>query len=103
MSSRVLHLIFDNMAPPKKPMSQLSDSAKWYRKNAAGRKKKAKTDKKVNARADQRAKRSELTTRNRAYDEKHGKSKRKGKDYDHATKKYVKSSVNRGRKNEGNR
>jgi len=91
------------MAPPKKPYSQLSESAKWYRKNKEGRKKKAATDKRVNARPEQRAKRSELTTKNRAYDKKHGKTKRKGKDYDHKVKRYVKSSVNRGRKGEGNR
>ncbi len=91
------------MAPQKKPVSQLSDSAKWYRKNAAGRKKKAATDKKVNERPEQRAKRSELTTKNRAYDKKHGKGKRKGKDWDHATGRYTSSSANRGRKGEGNR
>lgn len=91
------------MAPPKKPFSQLSDSAKYYRKNAKARKKKASTDKKINRRADQRAKRSELVTRNREYDKKNGKGSRKGKDYDHSSKRYTSVKANRGRKNEGNR
>lgn len=53
------------MAPQKKPYSQLSRSAKYYRDNPGARKKKASTDKKINARADQRKKRSELSTARR--------------------------------------
>lgn len=88
------------MAPPKKK-SGLSKSAKYYRKNKKARAKKAQTDKKVNARPEQRKKRSELTTRNRKADKKG--VNRKGKDYDHAVGRYVKSSTNRGRKGEGGR
>jgi len=94
---------------------KLSRTARYYKygttvkgkrkpKNAKrARKVKSKKDKSVNKRASQRKKRSELASRNRKYDKKHGKSKRKGKDYDHAVKRYVKSSTNRGRKGEGGR
>lgn len=91
------------MAPPKKKYSELSESAKFYRDNPRARKKKAATDKKVNARPDQRKKRSELSTKNREYDKKNGKGSRKDLDFDHAVGKYVKSSTNRGRKGEGAR
>jgi hypothetical protein len=47
------------MAPPKKPRSKLSRSAKYYRDNPEARKKKAETDKKVNARPEQKKKRRE--------------------------------------------
>lgn len=91
------------MAPRKQPYSSLSKSAKYYRDNPEARKKKAATDKKVNARPEQRKKRSELSTKNRKYDKKYGKASRKGRDYDHAVGRYVKSSTNRGRKGEGAR
>lgn len=91
------------MAPRKEPKSSLGRTARYYRENPEARKKKAATDKKINARPEQRAKRSELTTRNRKYDKKYGKASRRGKDYDHFTGRYVKSSVNRGRKGEGAR
>jgi hypothetical protein len=48
------------MAPPKKPRSQLKSSAKYYRDNPDARRKKAETDKRVNARPEQRKKRNEL-------------------------------------------
>jgi hypothetical protein len=67
-----------------------------YDSNPESKKKKAKYDKEFNKKPEQRAKRSELTTRNRKADEKG--VDRKGKDFDHAVGKYVKSSVNRGRK-----
>jgi hypothetical protein len=67
-----------------------------YDSNPESKKKKAKYDKEFNKKPEQRAKRSELTTRNRKADEKG--IDRKGKDFDHAVGKYVKSSVNRGRK-----
>lgn len=89
------------MAPRKKPKKDLCASAKYYRENPDARKKKANTDKKVNSRSDQKAKRRELGRKNYKTD-KSGKS-RAGKDYDHAVGRYVKSSVNRGRKGEGNR
>ena len=47
------------MAPPKK-QGNLSKSAQYCRDNPEARKKKAQTDKKINARPEQRAKRSEL-------------------------------------------
>lgn len=75
----------------------LSKSAKYYRENPQARKVKAKKDKEINARPEQRKKRSELTQKNREADKKG--IDRKGKDFDHATNRYVKSSVNRGRKN----
>lgn len=68
----------------------------YYDSNPESKKKKAKYDKEFNKKPEQRAKRSELTTRNRKADEKG--IDRKGKDFDHAVGKYVKSSVNRGRK-----
>jgi hypothetical protein len=67
-----------------------------YDSNPESKKKKAKYDKEFNKKPEQRAKRSELTTRNRKADEKG--VDRNGKDFDHAVGKYVKSSVNRGRK-----
>ena len=51
------------MAPPR--VSNPKRSAKYYRSNPEARRKKAATDKKVNARPEQRAKRSELTTERR--------------------------------------
>ena len=72
------------MPPKKKPYSQLSASGKYYRNNAKARKKKAATDKKINARPAQKAKRAELSKINRASD-KRGVN-RNGKDYDHAVK-----------------
>ena len=69
------------MAPPKKPYSQLRSSAKYYRDNPKARKKKAATDKKVNARPDQRKKRTELSKARRAA-KKRGVNLR-GKDMSH--------------------
>lgn len=76
-------------------MAAKSRSAKYYASNPAARKKKAAYDKKLNARPEQREKRSELTTRNRAAD-KRGVN-RAGKDYDHGSKRYISSSSNRGK------
>lgn len=89
------------MAPRKQPYSSLSKSAKYYRDNPEARKKKASTDKKVNARPEQRKKRSELSTKNRKYDRKYGKASRKGKDASHQANgdiRYTDSSKNRGNK-----
>ena len=74
-----------------------SKTAKYYAKNPKARKKKAATDKKINARPEQKTKRAELGRKNYANDKKNGSSSRKGKDYDHAVGRYVKSSTNRGR------
>lgn len=51
------------MAPKK--VNNPGKTAKWYRENPEGRKKKAKLDKKVNKRPEQRKKRSELSTKRR--------------------------------------
>ena len=51
------------MAPSKKPRSQLSRSAKYYRDNPQAKAKKKATDTKVNARPEQRKKRSELSVK----------------------------------------
>lgn len=53
------------MASPKKPFDQLSRTAKYYRLNPKARAKKAKTDKKINARSEQKKKRSELASKRR--------------------------------------
>ncbi|MFA8451747.1 MAG: hypothetical protein ACEPOW_13720 [Bacteroidales bacterium] len=89
------------MAPPRKKRSELCKSAKYFRDNPKARKKKDTTSKKVNSRPGQKAKRRELGKKNSAAD-KRGVN-RKGKDFDHAVNRYVKSSTNRGRKNEGGR
>jgi len=54
------------LAPKKKPYSQLSDSAKYFRKNKKARDRKNAISKKVNARPEQRKKRSELEKKRRA-------------------------------------
>ncbi len=91
------------MAPRKEPYNKLGRTAKFYRDNPAARKRKAARDKKINARPEQRAKRSELSIRNKKYDKKYGKGRRAGKDFDHAVGRYVKTKTNRGRRGEGNR
>ena len=89
------------MAPPKKKRSELSRSAKYYRDNPGARKRKAKTDKKVNAREEQKKKRRESGAARRKA-KKSGRNV-EGKDYDHATNSFVSSKKNRGRKGEGGR
>jgi len=84
------------MAPKKKPYSELSDSAKYYRKNKRARDVKKKKDTEVNARPEQKAKRAELSKKNREAD-KRGVN-RDQKDYDHAVGRYVSVKTNRGRK-----
>jgi len=76
-------------------------STDYYRKNAAARKRKYKTDKKINARPEQKRKRAELG-RKRTAAKKKGKNIA-GKDYDHAVGKFVHSAKNRGRRGEGAR
>lgn len=78
-----------------------SKSARYYANNPKARKKKAATDKKINARPSQVKKRVEAN-RARRKAKKAGKNI-KGKDYDHAVGRFVKSSTNRGRKGEGGR
>jgi hypothetical protein len=76
-------------------------STEYYRKNAAARKKKAATDKKINAKPAQVKKRVESNAARRKAKAKG--TNVKGKDYDHAVKKFVKTSTNRGRAGEGGR
>lgn len=79
----------------------LSKSAKYYRRNPEARRKKAQTDKKINSRKEQIKKRVESNKARRVAKRK-GKNI-KGKDYDHAVKRFVKTKTNRGRKGEGAR
>jgi hypothetical protein len=79
----------------------LGKTARYYNANPKAKAKKARTDKKINARTEQKSKRAELG-RIRTADEKKGKNI-KGKDYDHATCRYETPKVNRGRKGEGGR
>jgi hypothetical protein len=79
----------------------MGTSTEYYRKNAAARKKKAATDKKINAKPAQVKKRVESNAARRKA--KASGKDIKGKDYDHAVKKFVKTSTNRGRAGEGGR
>ena len=76
-------------------------STNYYRNNPDARKKKAATDKKINARPAQKKKRVESNAK-RASAKKKGQNI-KGKDYDHAVNKFVPSKTNRGRAGEGGR
>lgn len=89
------------MAPKKKPYNKLSKSAKYYRDNPGARKRKKKTDTKINKRKRQVKKRTQSNRARRAAKRK-GRDL-KGKDYDHSTGRFVKSSTNRGRAGEGGR
>lgn len=79
-------------------MAALSKSAKYYRENPEARKKKAATDKKINARPEQVKKRVEANAARRKA-KAAGKDVR-GKDASHTKNGIVfkKSSVNRGSK-----
>lgn len=72
----------------------MGTSTEYYRNNPDARKKKAATDKKINARPEQVKKRTEANAK-RAEAKKKGQNI-KGKDYNHGTNSFVKSSVNRG-------
>jgi hypothetical protein len=76
-------------------------STEYYRKNAAARKKKAATDKKINARPSQIKKRVEAN-KARSKAKSTGKNV-KGKDYDHAVGRFIDEAKNRGRAGEGGR
>lgn len=79
----------------------LGKTAKYYRSNPEARKKKAATDAKINKRPAQVKKRVEANKARRDAD-KAGKDIR-GKDYDHAVGRFVKTKTNRGRAGEGGR
>ena len=89
------------MAPPRKPKSQLSRTAKYYRDNPEAAERKKATDNAVNRRTEQKEKRAEAG-RKRYQAEKKG-AKLQGKDYDHASDSFIGSSENRGKPGEGNR
>tara|TARA_Y100000385_G_C13061830_1_gene624799 strand:- start:4 stop:288 length:285 start_codon:yes stop_codon:yes gene_type:complete len=89
------------MAPKKKPMRSLSTSARNFRKNSASNKNKNERSKEVNKRPVQVAKRVKSNKMRR--EAKRKGINIKGKDYDHAVKKFVKSETNRGRSGEGGR
>lgn len=74
----------------------MKKTAKYYKENPDAKAKKDAYNKEFNKKPEQRKKRSELTKKNREAD-KNGVD-RNGKDFDHAVGKYVKSSINRGRK-----
>tara|TARA_R110000822_G_scaffold305011_1_gene430486 strand:- start:1118 stop:1372 length:255 start_codon:yes stop_codon:yes gene_type:complete len=78
-----------------------SESAKYYRKNKSARDKKKTYDKELNSKPEQIQKRVE-SNRERRKAKAAGKDVN-GKDYDHAVKRFVKTSTNRGRKGEGGR
>lgn len=79
----------------------MGKSTKYYQENPEARKKKAATDKKINAKPSQVKKRVESNAKRREA-KRNGKDI-EGKDYDHAVNRFVKSSTNRGRKGEGGR
>lgn len=79
----------------------LSKSAKYYRRNKKARKKKQAYDAELNKRPEQVKKRVEAN-RARRKAKKNGKNV-KGKDYDHAVGRFVKTKTNRGRRGEGGR
>jgi hypothetical protein len=73
----------------------MKKTAKYYKDNPESYAKKLAYQKKYNEKPEQRKKRSELVKINREADKKG--IDRTGKDYDHAVKRHVKSSINRGR------
>lgn len=77
-------------------------TAQYYRTHPKARKKKEEYDKEFNKKPEQRAKRSELTTKNREHDAKYGKASRQGKDLSHTSHGlvYKDSSTNRGSKSD---
>ena len=74
----------------------MGTSTKYYQTHPEARKKKAATDKKINARPEQVKKRSEANAKRREAEAKGQNIK--GMDYNHGTNSFVKSSVNRGAK-----
>lgn len=79
----------------------LGKSAKYYRDNPEARRKKAKTDKRVNAQPAQIKKRVEANRKRR--EAKRNGQDVEGKDYDHKANRFVDSKTNRGRVGEGGR
>lgn len=88
------------MAPQKQPKSKLGKTAKYYRDNPKARKKKTTTDKKVNARPEQRKKRAELSVERAK--RKRNWANLKGKDLSHTKNGLIAKSIksNRGSKSD---
>ncbi len=79
-------------------------STEYYRTHKKARDKKAKVDKKINARPEQIKKRSESNAKVAAYKKKNGCSPAsKGLQYDHAVDAMVLAATNMGRRGEGGR
>lgn len=76
-------------------------STDYYRNNPSARRKKARTDTRINARPEQVQKRVE-SNRARRKARKKGRNI-KGMDYDHAVDRFVPRRINRGRRGEGGR
>lgn len=77
-------------------------STEYYRTHPEARRRKARTDKRINARPEQKAKRRELARRNYRTDKLRGKAYRKGKDLAHTVKglRYKSVKANRGSKSD---
>lgn len=84
------------MPPKRKARASLSKSAKFYRDNPEARRKKAATDKSINARPEQKRKRREAG-RARTKAKASGKNI-EGKDYDHKQGRFISSKANRGQR-----
>jgi hypothetical protein len=82
-------------------MPTKNKSAKYYAANPESRKKKQAYDAKLNRRPEQVKKRVESNAARRSA--KAAGKNVKGKDYDHAVKRFVPVKTNRGRRGEGNR
>lgn len=80
----------------------VSRTTLYYRTHPKARAKKRAYDAKFNKKPSQRAKRSELTIKNRIHDRKYGKASRRGKDLSHTSHGLVYKSVsaNRGSKSD---
>jgi hypothetical protein len=78
-----------------------SKSAKYYATHPEARKKKQSYDAKLNRKPEQVKKRIESNAKRR--EAKARGQDIKGKDYDHAVRRFVSVKANRGRKGEGNR
>jgi hypothetical protein len=85
----------------KKIKKKLGKTAQYYKDNPSAYKKKLEKDKEINERAEQIIKRVECNKARRDAIKK-GKDI-SGKDYDHATKKFIDPKINRGRSGEGGR
>jgi FKBP-type peptidyl-prolyl cis-trans isomerase len=80
----------------------MGKSTEYYRTHPEAREKKAETDKKINARPEQKRKRAQLAKANREHDKRYGKESRAGKDLCHTKHglRYKPASVNRGNKSD---